>query len=241
MKSTLSLALLVVLVGSTIPLTGQERALGPIARSLAHQAVQLAADPQGSIVDARWSRVRNLAPGTEIILTTRGAPSSRRYLVRTSDSELTILNLTDPSIPRAATRMLSDMVVHHADYLAGVRRGQYVDRDLRVGPDGVFFANQKVADLSRIVETIARTAVTEVRTLARGRGFWGHLGPLGGYFVGAMTGGVAAGFICRAAAGRNACDTGAFLAGGVGGGIVGGVHGFRAANHESDDIIYRAP
>jgi hypothetical protein len=241
MKSTLSLALLVALVGSTIPLTGQERAPGPIARSLAHQAVQLAAVPQGNVVDARWSHVRDLAPGTEIIVITRSAPPRRLYLVSTTDSELTILNLTDPSLPRAVTRMLRDMVAYHADYLAGVRKGQYVDRDLRVGPDGVFFANQKVADLSRIVETIARTAVTEVRTLERGQGLWGHLGPLGGYFLGAMTGGVAAGLVCRAAAGRNRCDTGAFLAGAVGGGIAGGVHGFRATNRETEDIVYRAP
>ena len=112
---------------------------------------------------------------------------------------------------------------------------------MRLRLDGVFGDDRKVADLAQVIENIARGDVAEIKTRQKGRGVWGHLGPLGGYFVGALSGGVVAGLACRAAAGRDGCDSGAFLAGMLGGGIAGGVYGFRAANRETEDVIYRAP
>jgi hypothetical protein len=98
-----------------------------------------------------------------------------------------------------------------------------------------------VADLQQLIETSARQDVAEIKTRQKGRGFWGHLGPLGGYFVGAMAGGYIAGFACQAAAGRDRCDTGASLTGMLVGGIGGGIYGFRAADRETESVIYRAP
>jgi len=116
--------------------------------------------------------------------------------------------------------------------------GQFVDRAVRLGRDGVFVSDQKVADLQDVVEIEARSEVAQIMTRRKGRGIWGRLGVLGGYLVGAMAGGYIAGFACQAAAGRDRCDTGAFLTGGLIGGIVGGVHGFRASTRETEEVLY---
>jgi hypothetical protein len=197
--------------------------------------VCLVASALPAVAQSEWSRVRNLAAGTEIIVTIAGAPPGQRFHVRTDDSQLTALNVTDPTLPRAAVRVLMDMLSHHPDYVASARRtGEFVDRDVRVSPDGVFVADRKVADWDRVVERIAQRDVAEVRIRRSGRGVWGHLGALGGYFVGGLAGGVAGTIACR-------CDTGGFLVGMVVGGVAGGIHGFRAAARETEDVIYRAP
>ena len=88
---------------------------------------------------------------------------------------------------------------------------------------------------------VRRTDVVEITTRKKGRGIWGHLGPLGGWFAGGIAGGYGAGLVCQAAAGRDRCDTGAFLTGVLVGGIAGGTYGFHAARRETEDIVYRAP
>ena len=116
-----------------------------------------------------------------------------------------------------------------------------MEQRVRLRPDGVFVGDRKVADFGHVIETIARADVAAINTRQKGRGVWGHLGPLGGYFVGAISGGVVAGLACRATAGRDSCDSGAFLAGMLGGGIAGAAYGLRAANRQTEAVIYRAP
>ena len=65
----------------------------------------------------------------------------------------------------------------------------------------------------QVVERVARNNVAEIKAVKKGKGVWGHLGPLGGYFVGALSGGYGVGLACQAVQGRNQCDSGAFLLG----------------------------
>jgi len=90
----------------------------------------------------------------------------------------------------------------------------------------------------QVVERVARNDVAEIKTVKKGRGVWGHLGPLGGYFVGALSGGYAVGLACQAVQGRNRCDSGAFLLGTLMGGISGGLYGLSAARRETEEVIY---
>jgi len=90
----------------------------------------------------------------------------------------------------------------------------------------------------QVVERVARNDVAEIKTVKKGRGVWGHLGPLGGYFVGALSGGYAVGLACQAVQGRDGCDSGAFLLGALMGGISGGLYGFSAARRETEEVIY---
>ena len=89
------------------------------------------------------------------------------------------------------------------------------------------------ADKSRhLMKTIARDNIVEIRTHKKGRGFLGHLGPLGGSFIGGLAGGYLGALGCH-------CDSG-FLPGMVVGGVLGGIGGYRAATRVTDEVIYRA-
>jgi hypothetical protein len=153
-----------------------------------------------------------------------------------------VLNLTDPALPANVKRVLLDTALNHSDcFVRAPQGGTFVlEKNVRVGPNGVFVADREVADLGQIIENIARDDVAEITVRQKGRGIWGHLGPLGGYFVGAMSGGYVSGFACQAAFGRDRCDSGAFLTGGLVGGIAGGVYGFHAGNRETVDVVYRS-
>jgi hypothetical protein len=217
-KSAMSVALVLAFAAPAIPVTAQQS------------------------TDVGWARVRTLVPGSEIALTIGSAQPAKRYFVSADDSGLTVLNVTSALLPPAAGRALRRIASTHPDYLDGAAKGgTFLVDDVRLESAGVFVSDRKVADLQQVVETNARRDVAEVRTRRKGRGAWGHLGPLGGYFVGAMTGGFGLGLACQATAGRARCDTGAFLAGMVVGGIAGGAYGFVAANRETEDVVYRAP
>jgi len=70
MKPALSLTIVACLGGFASPLAAQER-----------------------VADGGWSRVGNLPPGSEIIVTVRGSAPAKRYLMSSDDSGLTVLNL----------------------------------------------------------------------------------------------------------------------------------------------------
>jgi hypothetical protein len=239
-----AIPLVVALAGLALPVTAQEKVTpdGLFASAVTRESVRLALDPQGGFAHVEWSRVRKIAPGTEITITVRGSQAAERYFVSVGDSRITVLNLTDRTLPVAAARALREVASQHREYLEGaVKGGIFQVDDLRLAPAGVFLGERKVADLQDVVETTARNEVAEIKTRQKGRGVWGHLGPLGGYFVGAMAGGYVAGFACQAAVGRDRCDTGAGLTGMLVGGIAGGAYGFRAAHRETEAVIYRAP
>jgi hypothetical protein len=268
-RAVLSLTLAVSLGGSAIAAAAQEEMARPVsfdargptpgfpslAAAVTREAVRLAAttdEPTSAAEDARqtgkpgrseWSRLRKLAPGTRVIVTIDGAAAgSIRYFVSADDTGLAVLNLTDQTLPVAATRALREIATKHPEYIdSAAKGGTFLVDNLRLASGGVFLADRKIADLQQVVEISERTKVAEVTTLRKGRGVWGHLGPLGGYFVGAVSGGFIAGYACQAVAGRDRCDTGAFLTGGVMGGIAGLGYGFQAVRRETEDVIYRAP
>jgi len=112
------------------------------------------------------------------------------------------------------------------------RRVARVVRVVRVDESSLTLSN------GQVVERVARNDVAEIKTVKKGRGVWGHLGPLGGYFVGALSGGYAVGLACQAVQGRDRCDSGAFLLGALMGGISGGLYGLSAARRETEEVIY---
>ena len=110
------------------------------------------------------SRVRKLAPGTEIIVTVTGSLAGKRYVVLADDeAELTLLKLTDPKLPSVARGVLRDMAAKHPDDLAAAaRHSSFVNGTVRVAPDGVFVVDRKVVDLDQVIEHIARADVAEI-------------------------------------------------------------------------------
>jgi hypothetical protein len=274
MKSALSLILIVCLVVSALPVTAQEQtatpgafdlrspasqaAAGSLARAVAREAVRLAAaegsiPSGGDIVEeghkpaakSNWLRVRAIEPGTEVFLTVKGAPPDRRYFVLVDESELTFLNLTDATLPRAARDVLRDVASDHPEYLPAAQRGETfrLEENVRLGPDGVFVGGVKIAELGQIIEQIAQNSVAEIsvstRHIKRAVG-WGAV-------IGAGAGLVTGLLISNQCVKSHACEKGTWIVvapiyaafgGGTGSGI-GAVLG--ASRGKTQDVIYRAP
>jgi hypothetical protein len=205
MKSALSLTLAVCVLASALPVTTQAQLegpaafdlrgpapmAGPLARAVTREAVRLAAaeDLTPSDVDTvqhpgrpadAWLRVRELDPGTEIILTVRGSAPGKRYVVSADESGLAVLYVTDPAIPPAVAGVLIDTSWSHPDYFDEAQQGGTVrlNRHVRLAPDGVFLDDRRVVELGQVVEQVERGDVAEISEVARAtrRGVkWGSL------------------------------------------------------------------
>jgi hypothetical protein len=188
-----------------------------------------------------WTRAQALQPGSEILLTVARTEPVQRYVIAVDDDSLRVLNLADSPLPGPLEETLRSIASEHPEYFArAASDGTVVVGRVRLTKTGIFVGNDRIGDLQRLVETHARPGVSEIARRRRGRGFWGHLGPLGGFFVGGMAGGLVSGVACRAVSGRDRCDTGAFLTGMVGGGVAGATYGGHAARRETEEIVYRA-
>jgi hypothetical protein len=174
MKAALSLTLVLALMTS-LPVTAQERidrTAGPIRRAIALEAVRLAAEP--AVVDAGqqakestnadWSRVRKLEPGTEIMVTANGSQPGKCYILSADEFGITVLNLTDSALPAAVSEVLRDLASHNpAHFTNALKGGTFLfDKNMRLGSEGVFVADQKVVGLEQIVGRIRRRDVTEI-------------------------------------------------------------------------------
>ena len=109
--------------------------------------------------DELWKRSRRVSPGTKVIVTLEGAEPIERYFVCVDDAELTVLNLSGANLPR---RQLLLMASDHPDWMSKTWKTIYKDNSLRVGPQGVFKADRKLADLAEVVERIPRGRVVSI-------------------------------------------------------------------------------
>jgi hypothetical protein len=123
------------------------------ASALAGTSAVLKAD------EATWKRVQRLDPGARVKVTVGGAAAVERYFVKADEAELIVLNLTAANLPK---RQLLNMAVENPAWIAGTSKTTYRDSNLRIGPDGLFVKNQKLADLAQVVEHIPRDRVTSV-------------------------------------------------------------------------------
>jgi hypothetical protein len=109
--------------------------------------------------ESMWKRVQRFDVGTRVKLTVAGAPVVERYFVLLNDTEVILLNLTAVDLPK---RQLLSMAADNPAWIAGTAKTTYRDSDLRLGPDGVFLKDKKLADLSQVVERIPRNRVTSI-------------------------------------------------------------------------------
>ena len=117
MKSALSLMLIACLLASTVPLAAQkntEATTDLLAAAITREAVRLAALDQNRLPDD-WQRVRTLAASAEIVVTVTGSQPLARYYVRADEVELTVLNLSCPTLPPDARRVLLATLSHHPE------------------------------------------------------------------------------------------------------------------------------
>ena len=106
-----------------------------------------------------WKRLQRLDPGARLKLTIGNEAVVERYFVQLNDTELIVLNLTVKSLPR---RQLLRMAADNPGWIANTSKTTYRDNGLRIGPDGLFVRDQKVAELAEVVERIARDRITSI-------------------------------------------------------------------------------
>jgi hypothetical protein len=132
----------------------QGRVKSALIAALLGTSVLLGAD------ESMWKRVERFDPGTRVKITVEGSEPEERYFVQLSDSEVVVLNLTAPNLPK---RQLLNMAIDNPAWIAGASKTTYRDNNLRVGPDGLFVKNKKVAELSQVVERIPRARVSAIQ------------------------------------------------------------------------------
>lgn len=242
MRSARLLSLIASVVGSALPAAAQQNTLtiDPIARSVTREAARFATVQQSQPVEADWSRVHRLVPGTEITVKVKGSPPTQRYFVAVNDSDMTVLTLT-AALPPAVRDGLGDIASRHPEYFPSAQKGGtlVLENNVRVGRDGVFVAERKVADLKQVIEQIDRNDVAEIKTVKVGSSVFGCV--LAGYFLGGFAGGLAGGYIGAAASPDR--DAG-FMRGMVVGMPIGATLVYRKCRNRDRipaALIYHAP
>jgi hypothetical protein len=246
MKSVLSIALTICVIGSAFPVTAQEKmaTAGPLARAVEREAARFRGGVQRQPGDAAWSRVRELDPGAEIVVTVKGSPPGQRYFIAGDESTLTVLNAAVPGISSAAREVLIVTAADHPIYFVLAQQGKTfpLNGNIHLTQDGLLVSDQKVAELEQIVVHIARDTIAEISLRER------HVGKMTGW--GAAIGG-GAGFVAGLIAGTRTCRTGncdnfppiavgmiySMFGGGIGSGV-GAVVG--AIRGKTQDVLYRA-
>jgi hypothetical protein len=170
-------------------------------------------------------------------VTVKGSEPGNRHVVTVDDSNLTVLNVTDPALPAAATSVLRVVAAHRPAVLAAAQRGEtfLLEKNVRVAREGVFVSDRKVAELTQVVERIGQHDVAEIRIAKRDANAFGCTAAayVGGAVLGGLPGALVGGAVNR--------DTGGALVGMMVGWPVGATVVYRKCRHKPEQLIYHAP
>lgn len=198
--------------------------------------------PRGP-ADPGWSRVQNVAPGTELKLETRALRSATRYFLQADEDGLTVVSLDDSSLDGSAKHALIQLARTQPNALIAVTHGSTAAYGIvRVTPGGVFVSGERQTYLPAVLQTIPRAEVLEIKVPPTGHAT--RNGALIGLAVGEALalGGVLS---CHGGCGDEGGRAPAFVflsifLGGPGAGIGAGVGALVGATEKSD-VIYRLP
>lgn len=123
----------------------------------------------------------DVAPGTLLLISTRGGAPEQRTFVHAGDVDIVVLNTALPALSRNTVKTLRDLAARHPDaIILAEAGGSWTLDNVRLVRDGVFVSNQKVADLTQILERIPRADVEAGRSTivvpgSRGMGLAGRI------------------------------------------------------------------
>jgi hypothetical protein len=121
--------------------------------------------------DAQWHRVRQIAAGREVQVTRVGESPQRRVYVAADANGLTVLNVSEPLLPRRARRIIERLVTADPDLF--VRPGRlYIEGDIRLDRAGLFIDSRLVVERSRLIEGMERNTLRELRYAGPGGTYW---------------------------------------------------------------------
>src|SRR5688572_5726970 len=125
LKSTVSITLVMCLIGGVLPATAQEQKASarPLAEAVARESARfIGASRQPG--DSAWSRVRELEPGTEIAVTVKGSPPRQQHFLAGDESSLTVLNAAAMDISASVKQVLVDTASGHPIYFVLAQQGK---------------------------------------------------------------------------------------------------------------------
>ena len=241
-----------------LPATGAaQRETRPLTDAAGREARRLAATADGPATPGTQkpsadglpkpvNRLNRLVPGVAVMVTIAGSPTTTRYFISQNESALTVLNLTNPALFIAA-RVLREMASDHHEYVAGVQAGStfVLKNDVRFGPDGVFVAGQKVAEVAQVIETIARRDLVVVTARPERSTASCAAAGVGGFMLGALGGGIAGALVGDALSSPkpDSENYGPLVAGAtlgmLGGGWGGAIWLSGKCAHKPEEVVYR--
>jgi hypothetical protein len=232
-----------VFISSVLCATVSAAEQGSLDGAILREGTRAAAQSQSlrdRVADAAWVGVRLVPGGRDVQVTRRQEPPRARVFVTADEAGLTVLNLSDPPLPRTARRVLRQLAAAHPDWLLAADRA-YTEDTVRLERDGVFVGSRLVADRAHLVEHIDRGALQQLRYIGPGGSYW-QRGLLVGLAGGALIG-YAAGSRCGPGAAPSECSFYGMVLGTVGAGVGAAVGvGIGASiDRPSAAIIYSVP
>jgi len=123
----------------------------------------------------------DVAPGTLVLVSTRGGAPAERTFVHAGDADIVVLNTALPALSRDQVNTLRDIAARYPDALIAAEGGASRTFDtVQLGRNGVFVSSQKIADLTQILERVSRADVEAGRSTivipgSRGMGLPGRI------------------------------------------------------------------
>ncbi len=230
---------------SAWPAKAQPLAQNPLEHSIILEGRRLAgtlpatAQPGASAIDPRWAPVRMVPGGSNVEVWTRNAPPVQRVFVSADSTSITVLNVMNPTLPRAARRVLRRLAQVHPDTLL-MPDQEYVDDGMRLDRAGLSIGPRLLASREHLVERIGRDDLRELRFNGPGGTYW-RRGLIAGMAAGALIG-YTTGSRCGPAAAPSECTLGGivFMPVGAGLGAVAGVAIGASVDRPSARVIYAA-
>jgi hypothetical protein len=207
---------------------GIEKAAMAIPRT---PAVEQRGEPQSD-----WSAVVALKSGLPIRVARAGAPPFPRRFAWADDAMIVVIDVDHPRVTREVRRALLDIVSTRPQDLRRLADGLHiVHGNVRIGPNGVFVAAERVADLTDIVQQIPRREVAAITAPRR------HASIVGGIVGGGIGGFVGYIIASRLALSTNNKAQAWVVPSLVGFPSAGALLGSQADRGATERIIYRAP
>ena len=209
---------------------------GPLTRSISREAAKLAADSPGRADTPGWQAMREFTRGRVVRVTTATASVTRTF-VAADERSLTLLNLGAPGLSHETRWQLFEVARSNPETIVRAAGERSLQADaLRIGPDGVFIHDVKIAERRDVILQLPIDEVLMVTTAPQrhGSAVAAVLGMLGGFGVA----GLLAGAIGRDCGNHCAGETFAMLAVLP---IAAATGAWYGTSRMIEDVIYRRP